>query len=103
MRWGSATTYFRRTASQDFEYLGKQVKEGQKVIYWWASGNRDERVIDDPFRVNLQRSPNRHMSFGQAGRTSALACGWHDWKCGCCSKSLPNGSSRLNLQASKSS
>lgn len=67
IRWGSATTYFRRTATRDFEFHGKEVKAGQKVIYWWASGNRDERVFEDPFRVNLLRSPNRHMSFGQGG------------------------------------
>jgi cytochrome P450 len=67
IRWGSATTYFRRTATRDFELHGAKVKEGQKVIYWWASGNRDERAIADPFRVDLARSPNRHMSFGQGG------------------------------------
>ena len=43
------------------------MKAGQKVIYWWASGNRDERVFQDPFRVDLFRTPNRHMSFGQGG------------------------------------
>lgn len=67
IRWGSATTYFRRTATRDFDMHGKQVKAGQKVIYWWASGNRDERAFDAPMRVNLMRSPNRHMSFGQGG------------------------------------
>lgn len=67
IRWGSATTYFRRTATQNFEFHGRQVKEGDKVILWWASGNRDERVFDDPFRVNLFRTPNRHVSFGQGG------------------------------------
>jgi cytochrome P450 len=34
---------------------------------WWASGNRDERAFEDPFRVNLFRTPNRHVSFGQGG------------------------------------
>ena len=67
IRWGSATSYFRRTATRDFEFHGKQVKAGQKVIYWWASGNRDERVFQDPFRVDLFRTPNRHMSFGLGG------------------------------------
>ena len=67
IRWGTATTYFRRTATRDFEMHGRQVKAGQKVLFWWASGNRDETVFEDPFRVNLMRSPNRHMSFGQGG------------------------------------
>ena len=67
IRWGSATTYFRRTATRDFEFHGRKVKAGQKVIYWWASGNRDERAFDEPLKVSLMRSPNRHMSFGQGG------------------------------------
>ena len=67
IRWGSATTYFRRTAAEDFEFHGKHIKQGQKVLLWWASGNRDERAFEDPFRVNLFRTPNRHVSFGQGG------------------------------------
>ena len=51
IRWGSATTYFRRTATRDFEFHDRQVKEGDTVLLWWASGNRDERAFDDPFRV----------------------------------------------------
>lgn len=67
IRWGSATQYFRRTATRDFEYHGKQVKAGQKVVYWWISGNRDEQAFEDPFRVNFARQNNRHVSFGQGG------------------------------------
>ena len=37
------------------------------VLYWWSSANRDETVFDDPFRVDLYRNPNRHLSFGQGG------------------------------------
>lgn len=67
IRWASPTTYFRRTASRDFEYHGKQVKAGDKVLYWFASGNRDESAFIEPFRVDLARAPNRHISFGQGG------------------------------------
>jgi hypothetical protein len=67
IRWATPALYFRRTATRDFEYHGKQVKAGQKVLYWFASGNRDETAFDEPFRVNLARSPNRHVSFGQGG------------------------------------
>ncbi|WP_299348211.1 cytochrome P450 [uncultured Shimia sp.] len=67
IRWATPALYFRRTLTQDFEAHGKQMKEGDKVLFWWASANRDETVIDDPFRVNLTRSPNKHMSFGQSG------------------------------------
>jgi len=67
IRWASPTTYFRRTATRDFEYHGKQVKEGDKVLYWFASGNRDESAFTEPFRVDFNRAPNRHVSFGQGG------------------------------------
>lgn len=67
IRWATPALYFRRTATQDVEMHGKTIRAGDKVLYWWASANRDEAVFDDPFRVNLRRSPNRHLSFGQGG------------------------------------
>ncbi len=67
IRWASPTMYFRRTATQDFEIHGKQVSKGDKVLYWFVSGNRDGTVFDNPFRVDPYRSPNRHMAFGQGG------------------------------------
>jgi cytochrome P450 len=67
IRWATPALYFRRTATRDFEMHGKQVKEGDKVLLWWSSGNRDPEAFEDPFRVNLLRSPNRHVSFGQGG------------------------------------
>ncbi|MDU8927999.1 cytochrome P450 [Alisedimentitalea sp. MJ-SS2] len=67
IRWATPALYFRRTATRDFEMHDQRVKEGDKVLLWWASGNRDERVLDDPFRVNLMRQPNPHVSFGQGG------------------------------------
>ena len=67
IRWASPTTYFRRTVTRDFEYHGKNVKAGDKVIYWFASGNRDDSAFAEPFRLDLARNPNRHVSFGQGG------------------------------------
>lgn len=67
IRWATPALYFRRTATRDFEYHGKAVKAGQKVLYWFASGNRDDAAFDTPFRVDLARNPNRHLSFGQGG------------------------------------
>ena len=67
IRWATPALYFRRTALRDFELHGKSVKAGDKVVYWFASGNRDEAAFDDPFRVDLARSPNKHLSFGQGG------------------------------------
>jgi cytochrome P450 len=67
IRWASPTSYFRRTATRDFEMHGKKIRAGDKVLYWYASANRDEEAFDTPFRVNLARTPNKHLAFGQGG------------------------------------
>jgi cytochrome P450 len=67
IRWATPTLYFRRTATRDFDYHGKTVRQGDKVLYWFISGNRDAAAFDDPFRIDLARPQNRHMSFGQGG------------------------------------
>ena len=48
IRWQTPLAYMRRTALQDINFQGKNIKEGDKVIMWYVSGNRDEEVIDDP-------------------------------------------------------
>lgn len=72
IRWASPATHFRRTAAQDFEWHGKQVRAGDKVLLWFISGNRDERAFEQPFRVDLRRGANRHLSFGQGGPHACL-------------------------------
>ncbi len=67
IRWASPTTHFRRTATRDFEFHGKQVKAGDKVLLWFLSGNRDENAIPDPYRLDLTRPRNPFLSFGQGG------------------------------------
>lgn len=67
IRWATPALYFRRTAMQDFDLHSKTIKEGDKILYWYASGNRDETVFENPFHVDLFRTPNRHLSFGQGG------------------------------------
>jgi cytochrome P450 len=67
IRWATPATYFRRTASQDYEMHGKTIRTGDKVLYWFASGNRDEAYFDEPNRVNLLRTPNKHLAFGLGG------------------------------------
>jgi cytochrome P450 len=67
IRWATPAIYFRRTATRDVEVHGKTIREGDKVLYWFASANRDEAAFDDPFRVDLARTPNKHLSFGQGG------------------------------------
>ena len=67
IRWASPTSHFRRTATRDFEFHGKDVKAGDKVILWFLSGNRDETAIVDPYVLNLTRPRNPFLSFGQGG------------------------------------
>ena len=53
-----------RTARHDTEISGHEVKEGEKVIIYWASANRDEGEFDDPDTFDLDRERNRHIAFG---------------------------------------
>lgn len=67
VRWASPATYFRRTAMRDVEVHGKQIREGDKVLYWFISANRDETMFPDPYRLSLSRKPNRQLGWGQGG------------------------------------
>ena len=67
IRWASPTFHFRRTATADFEWHDKTIREGDKVLLWFASGNRDDEAFEAPFTMDLKRSPNRHVAFGQGG------------------------------------
>ncbi|AZM91981.1 MULTISPECIES: cytochrome P450 [Streptomyces] len=55
---------FRRTAARDTELAGTPIRAGDKVVVFHASANHDERVFTDPGRLDLGRSPNPHVSFG---------------------------------------
>ncbi|MFJ3924586.1 cytochrome P450 [Streptomyces sp. NPDC090022] len=55
---------FRRTAAVDTELAGRTVRAGDKVVVFHAAANHDERVFADPERLDLARTPNPHVSFG---------------------------------------
>jgi cholest-4-en-3-one 26-monooxygenase len=67
LRWASPVMYFRRNVTEDFDYNGHQLKEGDKVSIWYVSANRDEEIFADPFRFDITRSPNEHVAFGGGG------------------------------------
>lgn len=69
VRWCSPAIYFRRTAVRETEVHGQKIREGDKVMLWFASANRDERVFTDPFRVDPGRKPNLHLGFGSGPHT----------------------------------
>lgn len=66
LRWASPVYHFRRTATRDVELGGKHIKEGDKVVLWFASGNRDEDVFDDPHAFDVTRTRNDHLTFGRS-------------------------------------
>ncbi|MGZ4718666.1 MAG: cytochrome P450, partial [Acidimicrobiales bacterium] len=67
LRWATPVLHFRRTAMEDYELGGKQIKKGDKVVIWHISANRDEAVFDDPFTFDVDRWPNEHIAFGGGG------------------------------------
>ena len=65
IRWQTPLAHMRRTAVRDFEFKGKTIRKGDKVVMWYVSGNRDEDVIERPNDYNIEReNPRRHISFG---------------------------------------
>ncbi len=65
IRWQTPLAHMRRTALEDIEFRGKQIKKGDKVVMWYVSGNRDEEVIDRPYEFIIdRRRPRTHISFG---------------------------------------
>ena len=66
VRWRSPLTHVMRTATQDREFGGHQVREGDWVVAWIGSANRDETVFADPSTFDIGRRPNTHLGFGAA-------------------------------------
>jgi cytochrome P450 len=65
IRWQTPLAHMARVANQDFEFKGKQIHAGDRVVMWYVSGNRDEEVIEDPYAYNIERPhPRQHLSFG---------------------------------------
>lgn len=64
IRWSTPVKEFMRTATADTEVRGVPIAEGESVYLAYVSGNRDEEVFEDPFRFDVARDPNRHVSFG---------------------------------------
>lgn len=65
IRWQTPLAHMRRTAVADVEFGGKLIRKGDKVVMWYLSGNRDERVIERPDEYIIDRArPRQHVSFG---------------------------------------
>jgi cytochrome P450 len=65
IRWQTPLAHMRRNAKQDIVFQGKKIREGDKVVMWYVSGNRDDEVIDRPNEYIIDRERHRqHLSFG---------------------------------------
>ena len=65
IRWQTPVIHMRRTATRDTELAGKSIKQGDKVVMWYVSGNRDEAAIEEPERFRVGRPKARqHLAFG---------------------------------------
>jgi cytochrome P450 len=71
LRMFPAFAHFRRTATEDTELGGREIKKGEKVVMWYASSNRDESRYEDPDRFDVLRNPE-HQAFGAGGRHFCL-------------------------------
>ena len=64
VRWASPVIFMRRTATCDTQLGGQTIREGDKLLLFYNSGNRDEGVFAEPYRFDVQRDPNDHVGFG---------------------------------------
>ncbi|HUO47425.1 MAG TPA: cytochrome P450 [Acidimicrobiales bacterium] len=67
LRWSSPVSYFARRVTQSTEIRGTPLAEGDRVTMWFPSANRDEEVFVEPFRFDVGRTPNPHVTFGGGG------------------------------------
>jgi cytochrome P450 len=71
LRMYPAFAHFRRTATRDTELNGQQIREGDKIVMWYVSSNRDESRYEDPDHFDVTRNPE-HQAFGAGGRHFCL-------------------------------
>jgi cholest-4-en-3-one 26-monooxygenase len=67
LRFVTPVMHFRRTAMSDTELGGQAISEGDKVVFWHISANRDDKAFTNPDAFDIARSPNNHMAFGGGG------------------------------------
>jgi cytochrome P450 family 142 subfamily A polypeptide 1 len=72
LRWVSPIQNMNRTATLDTELRGQKIREGDRLLLLYPSGNRDEREFTEPDRLDITRDPNRHIAFGGFGTHHCL-------------------------------
>jgi cholest-4-en-3-one 26-monooxygenase len=64
VRWISPVIQFARTATEDYTLRGQTIKKGDSLALYYPSANRDEDVLEEPFKFDITRDPNPHIAFG---------------------------------------
>jgi cytochrome P450 family 142 subfamily A polypeptide 1 len=64
LRWVSPLQDMARTLTRDVTFGGVELSEGDQLMLFYPSANRDEDVFDEPFKFDIARSPNPHLAFG---------------------------------------
>jgi len=64
LRWSSPVNYMKRVVGRDLEFHGQKLREGDNLVLFYGSANRDEAVFEDPFTFRVDRKPNPHLAFG---------------------------------------
>ncbi len=67
LRYASPVYHFRRTATKEVHMHNKVIHAGDKVVTWFASGNRDAEIFENANEFDVTRNPNEHMTFGRGG------------------------------------
>jgi cytochrome P450 len=71
IRWVTPIVNMCRVANDDYEIGGEVIRKGQQVVLMYPSANRDETHFPDPDRLDIRRTPNRHLAFGGGIHTCA--------------------------------
>jgi cytochrome P450 len=91
LRAASVTMHFRRTATTDTELNGTHIRQGDKVVMWYPSGNYDDSAFDRPFTFQMTREPNDHLA---RGVTCVWERGWPVSRSGWCWRNCWQGCRR---------
>jgi cholest-4-en-3-one 26-monooxygenase len=80
LRWTSIVIQFARTALEDTEIRGQQIRKGQTVGMFYPSANRDEDIFERPYEFDITRDPNPHFAFGGYGEHFCLGANLARWE-----------------------
>ena len=96
LRWVSPVIQFARTATVATELAGQRIAPGDLVVLWYPSANRDDEVFENPYRFDITRDPNPHLTFGH-GEHFCLGANLARWELRAVFRALAPHLSNLQL------